>query len=470
MTVHLKGKWQMETDVPSTETMAEQLDQYSSVKRIAFDATEIGSWDSSLLIFYFEIARLAAERKIEVDRNGLPAGVRQLIELATAVPKKEDARKTVSRAGFFARVGSDAIDFVKSAGELITFVGEASTAFLRLIFGRARFRASDLGLFMQEAGAQAVPIVSLISFLVGLILAFVGILQLSTFGAEVYVADLVGIAMVREMGAIMTGIIIAGRTGAAYAAQLGTMQVNEEIDALETLAIPPMEFLVLPRMLALALMMPLLVLYADLMGILGGALVAAGVYNVNILVYLARTKSAVGLNDLFIGLFMGLVFGILVALAGCLRGIQCGRSASAVGDATTSAVVTGICGHYCRNGYDYGPLQYFGDLISESKRYGDKGTVHFGGGSHHGLRRFRGHAKPYFHHKPRGYLYHHGRKRVREKHAFEAHDRPQAPGKRRHPLWGFQFLESRAGATPTIDEKCGHSLPEWGPVEFHDPG
>ena len=342
LTVHLNGEWRMETDVPSTEPMMEQLDRHPSIKRMVFDAEELGSWDSSLLIFFFEISKLAATKQIEVEKDGLPAGVRQLIDLATAVPKKEDASQTVSRAGFFARVGSDVTDFAKSAGELVTFIGAAFDAFLRMLTGRARFRASDLGLFMQEVGAQAVPIVSLISFLIGLILAFVGVLELKLFGAQVYVADLVGIAMVREMGAIMTGIIMAGRTGAAYAAQLGTMQVNEEIDALETLAVPPMEFLVLPRMVALAVMMPFLVLYADLMGILGGALVAVGMYNINILVYLNRTKDAVGLNDLFIGLFMSLVFGILVALSGCLRGIQCGRSASAVGDAATSAVVTGI--------------------------------------------------------------------------------------------------------------------------------
>jgi len=342
LTVHLKGKWQLETEVPSTKEMLDQLDQHPSIKRIVFDSTELGSWDSSLPIFFFEISKLAAKKNTEIQKDGLPAGVRQLIDLATAVPRKEDASQTVSRAGFFARVGSEVVDFAKSAGELITFIGAAFVAFVRMITGRARFRATDLGLFLQEAGAQAVPIVSLISFLVGLILAFVGILQLSMFGAQVYVADLVGIAMVREMGAIMTGIIMAGRTGAAYAAQLGTMQVNEEIDALETLAIPPMEFLVLPRMVALAVMMPLLVLYADLMGILGGALVAVGMYHINIIVYLNRTKAAIGLNDLFIGLFMGVVFGILVALSGCLRGIQCGRSASAVGDAATSAVVTGI--------------------------------------------------------------------------------------------------------------------------------
>ncbi|EFK09809.1 conserved hypothetical protein [delta proteobacterium NaphS2] len=342
LTVHLQGNWQMESGVPSSGALLDQLDQHSSIKRIEFDATELGSWDSSLPIFFFEISKLAVEKKTKVQKDGLPAGVRQLIDLATAVPKKEDARQTVSRAGFFGHVGSEVIDFTKSAGELITFIGAAFEAFVRMITGRARFRATDLGIFLQEAGAQAVPIVSLISFLVGLILAFVGILQLSMFGAQVYVADLVGIAMVREMGAIMTGIIMAGRTGAAYAAQLGTMQVNEEIDALETLAIPPMEFLVLPRMVALAVMMPLLVLYADLMGILGGALVAVGMYKIDIIVYLSRTKSAVTLSDLFIGLFMGAVFGVLVALSGCLRGIQCGRSASAVGDATTSAVVTGI--------------------------------------------------------------------------------------------------------------------------------
>jgi len=342
LTVNLKGKWQMEMDVPSAKVMIEQLDHHPFIKSIVFDATELGPWDSCLLIFSLEISKLAAKKKIEVEKEGLPAGVRRLIDLATAVPKKEDASQTVSRAGFFNRMGSEVVDFAKSAGELVTFIGAAFESFFRMITGRARFRASDLGLFLQEAGVQAVPIVSLISFLVGLILAFVGILQLSMFGAQIYVADLVGIAMVREMGAIMTGIIMAGRTGAAYAAQLGTMQVNEEIDALETLAIPPMEFLVLPRMVALTVMMPLLVLYADLMGILGGALVAVGMYDINILVYLNRTKAAIGLNDLFIGLFMGVVFGILVALSGCLRGIQCGRSASAVGDAATSAVVTGI--------------------------------------------------------------------------------------------------------------------------------
>jgi phospholipid/cholesterol/gamma-HCH transport system permease protein len=222
------------------------------------------------------------------------------------------------------------------------FIGEAFSAFVRFTAGKARFRGSDLTRILQECGIEALPIVSLISLLVGLILAFVGAVQLLLFGAEIYIANLVGIAMVRVMGAVMTGIIMAGRTGAAFAAQLGTMEVNEEIDAFRTMGISPMEFLVLPRILGLTMMMPLLCLYADLMGLLGGLIVGVGMLDISVVEYFNQTRAAVGLNNLWIGLFQSLIFGVLVAVAGCLRGMQCGRSASAVGDAATSAVVTGI--------------------------------------------------------------------------------------------------------------------------------
>jgi phospholipid/cholesterol/gamma-HCH transport system permease protein len=225
---------------------------------------------------------------------------------------------------------------------MVDFLGGASVAFGRLLTGRASFRRSDLVLLLLECGAQALPIVSLISVLVGLILAFVGAIELKMFGAQIYVADVVGIGMVRIMGAIMTGIIMAGRTGAAFAAQIGTMQVNEEIDALQTLGISPMEFLVLPRMVALIVMMPLLCLYADLMGIVGGIVVGTGMLDLSLAEYLNRTREAVTMNELWIGLFHSVVFGVLVAMAGCLRGMECGRSAAAVGEAATSAVVTSI--------------------------------------------------------------------------------------------------------------------------------
>jgi phospholipid/cholesterol/gamma-HCH transport system permease protein len=195
---------------------------------------------------------------------------------------------------------------------------------------------------VQQAGAEALGIVTLISFLIGLILAFVGAAQLEQFGAAIYVADLVGVAMVRDVGALMTAIVMAGRSGAAYAAELGSMKVTQEIDALTTMGISPLEFLVIPRILALALMMPLLTIYADFMGILGGAFVGISMLDLSFTTYIQQTAGALSLHDLVGGLFKAAVYGILVALAGCLRGMQSGTSSSAVGVATTSAVVTSI--------------------------------------------------------------------------------------------------------------------------------
>jgi len=338
----LEGDCRLGQFVSSIEEIRLSLETEPRVREIGFDTTALGDWDSSLLTFLVNVKRLCDQKKIRVNPEGLPPGVQRLVELATAVPEKTDTGKGGARQHFLARIGEETIVFFKSAAEMLAFIGEAFTVFLKFLVGKANFRHSDLFLQIQEAGAQALPIVSLISLLVGLILAFVGAVQLALFGAQIYVADLVGIAMTRVMGAIMTGIIMAGRTGASYAAQLGTMQVNEELDALTTLGVSPMEFLVLPRMLALTIMMPLLCLYADLMGILGGMIVGVFILDINALQYYAQTKAAIGLTQVWIGLFHSLVFGVLISLAGCLRGIQCGRSASAVGQATTSAVVTSI--------------------------------------------------------------------------------------------------------------------------------
>lgn len=340
--IHLSGEWRTGEDPPSFEEIQNQLVSETDIRKVAFDAKDLTRWDSSLLILVKKINTLCSENNIYLDREGLPKGAKRLLELATAVPETTDAKKVKSNETFLYLVGAETIDFFRSAREMFAFVGEAFLAFIRFFTGKARYRRSDLSMTIQECGAQALPIVSLISLLVGLILAFIGSIQLKMFGAQIYIANLVGVAMVRVMGAVMTGVIMAGRTGAAFAAEIGTMEVNEEIDALKTLGISPMEFLVLPRMLALVFMMPLLCLYADLMGILGGSIVAVGVLDINMSQYYAQTKAAVSLNDLWIGLFHSAVFGVLVAMAGCLRGMQCGRSASDVGDATTSAVVTSI--------------------------------------------------------------------------------------------------------------------------------
>ena len=291
-----------------------------------------------------ETPKIRLTANVRIEDEGLPQGAKRLLTLAAAVPEKKDARKAAGRVPFLAHVGDETAGFFRSAGELLAFIGDTVIAVMNLLRGKAQYRRSDLMLIIEACGGQALPIVSLISFLVGSILAFIGAIQLKLFGAEIYVANLVGIAMVRLMAAIMTGIVMAGRTGGAFAAQLGTMQVNQEIDALKTLGISPMEFLVLPRMLALALMMPLLCLYANVMGILGGMVVGVGMLDIGLVQYYNQTVNGINLWNLGIGLFSGTVFGVIVALSGCMRGMQCGRSASAVGDAATSAVVTAIVG------------------------------------------------------------------------------------------------------------------------------
>jgi len=339
--INLSGSWTLKSKRPSADLVKKEVTQ-SATTGIAFDTTGVTDWDSALLIFLGRLTDLSSKQGLNIDKTGLPDGAGKLLDLAAAVPEKEGARKKSREETFLFRVGYESMAFFRASGEALAFVGETFTAFTRFLAGKARFRRSDLTRILQDCGIEALPIVSLISLLVGLILAFVGAVQLTMFGAQIYVANLVGIAMVRVMGAVMAGIIMAGRTGAAFAAQLGTMQVNEEIDAFKTMGISPMEFLVLPRILGLTLMMPLLCLYADLMGILGGFIVGVSMLDLSMVEYYNQTKAAVTLNDLWIGIVQSAVFGILVALAGCLRGMQCGRSASAVGDAATSAVVTGI--------------------------------------------------------------------------------------------------------------------------------
>jgi phospholipid/cholesterol/gamma-HCH transport system permease protein len=340
--INFTGNWKLGEAQPSVDDVQWDRVTVSEIKKVTFNAENLKDWDSSLLTFLTKLNDQCQKSGIAVANEGLPEGVISLLKLAAAVPERKGARKAASREPFFARVGSASIGLWQSTNEFLAFIGEAFLAFLKFLVGKASFRRSDLGLFIQECGANALPIVTLVSFLVGLILAFVGAVQLAMFGAQIYVANLVGVAMVRVLGAVMAGIVMAGRTGAAFAAQLGTMQVNEEIDALKTLGVSPMEFLVLPRMLALVLMMPLICIYADLMGVLGGLIVGVGMLDIGLIQYLNQTKASLNATFFFIGLFQACVFGVLVALAGCLRGMQCGRSASAVGEATTSAVVTSI--------------------------------------------------------------------------------------------------------------------------------
>jgi len=344
LTINVSGDWKITDALPSSDDLMKEIDAEVPPQRIIFDTRALGGWDSGLLTFLVRLKHHCSGKYTTIDFGGLPKGVQRLLDLSSVVPERKEVRRESVRVSLLTHISQVEGNIWHSILETLSFIGEVSVSFFRLFTGKARFRRSDFMLVLEESGVDALPIVSLISFLVGLILAFVGSIQLKMFGAQIFIADLVGIAMTRAMGAIMVGIIMAGRTGAAFAARIGTMQVNEEIDALRTSGISPVEFLVLPRIIAMTLMLPLLTLYADLMGMLGGLVVSVTGFGIGMNEYFQETKDSVAMANIWVGLFSSFVFGIIVSLTGCLRGMQCGRSASAVGDATTSAVVTSIVG------------------------------------------------------------------------------------------------------------------------------
>ena len=343
LVLKLEGDWTVRHgEHRRIEQVFSDLDRQSGASELNFDMSNIGLWDTSLLIVVTRVEKWCKAHNVSFGRDSLLPGVKSLIALSEEVPERKTGRDGLKPVSFFGMVGNATISAFLGVNSALAFLGEAVLSFGRIITGKAAFDWRMFWLTMEECSSQALPIVGMISFLTGLIFAFVGAVQLRQFGAGIYVANLVAVAMAREMGAIMTGIIMAGRTGAAFAAQIGSMKVSEEIDALRTLAISPVDFLVSPRLLALSIMMPLLVLYSDLVGILGGAVVGFGFLHITWTQYWNQTTGSMGLIDIATGLFKAAVFGVIVAIAGCERGMQCGNNAAAVGNAATSAVVLGI--------------------------------------------------------------------------------------------------------------------------------
>ena len=341
--ITIEGDWNLrQVQHGGVEKVISDLDKQGSIASIEFDGTHLGSWDTSLLIFVARVEEWCHQHQVRFGRETLPPNVASLIALSEEVPESKTGRKERPRENLFSALGNAVLAGKEGASSTLAFTGEVVLSLGRMLRGKAAFDWRLFWLTMEECSARALPIVGLISFLTGLILAFVGAIQLRQFGAGIFVANLVAVAMNREMGAIMTGVIMAGRTGAAFAAQIGSMKVSEEIDALKTLAISPMDFLVSPRLAALFLMMPLLVLYSDLVGILGGACVGIGMLNITWVQYWNQTIGSFGISDVLTGLVKSAVFGGIVAMAGCQRGMQCGNNAAAVGNAATSAVVVAI--------------------------------------------------------------------------------------------------------------------------------
>jgi phospholipid/cholesterol/gamma-HCH transport system permease protein len=342
LSFRISGSWRIQGEQTLARAALGDLHQLGPFNRILLLDDGITSWDSSLLTFLRAVYAMAREKSAEIDVAALPEGVRRLLHLAEAVPERKGARRTEKKTSWIVRVGNRTIKGFRDFGESVKFLGELTQAFVAMIRGKAKYRRSDLLAIIQECGPEALPIISLISLLVGMILAFLASVQLKMFGAEIFIANGVAVGMVRVMGPLMTAIIMAGRTGAAFAAQLGTMQVNEEVDALQTMGFSPMEFLVLPRALALIIMMPLLTIYANLMGIIGGAIIGILMLDLTPMQYYLQTIGSINLQSVTSGLINSSVFGVLVAISGCMQGIRCGRSASAVGEATTAAVVNAI--------------------------------------------------------------------------------------------------------------------------------
>ncbi len=335
----LSGDWVIGNKLPTLEIIKENIRKFQNINYLIINGDQLNLWDSRLVSLILRLSEYTDQKSVQLDLTQLPSGIQDLLKLAKAVPERKGARKTQEKLSYLEKVGHCAINMSTESKKFFFFIGEVWLSLQRFIQGKARFRKQDFWFVVQECGPNALPIVTLISFLIGLILAFIGAIQLRLFGADIYVANLVAIGMTREMGAMMTAIIMAGRTGAAFAAKLGSMQVNEEIDAFKTMGIATMDFLVLPRVLALILMMPLLTVYANVIGILGGLWVSVGMLDISLLEYYQQTIQSVTLIDCSTGVFKSLVFGILIAIIGCMSGMQCGRSSSAVGDAATTAVV-----------------------------------------------------------------------------------------------------------------------------------
>ena len=335
----LAGDWLRNQPRP---TARELLENHPPQEDDHLVAPELGQWDSTLPIVLLELIHTYRKAGHELDYRQLPDGLVKLLDLSLASKRNTCTAKPTEELTLLHHAGYFGLRVSETLYRIANFIGELTVAICRIFVGQSRMRLRDWTEKLVVCGPTALPIISLISFLMGVILAFIGAIPLKWFKAEMYVASLVGIGMLRLMGPVMVGIVMAGRTSSAYAAELGTMQVNEELDAMRTLGIPAMDFLVLPRFLAMGVMMPVLGVFADLISVLGGLVVAVVYLHLSPLSYFNVLVQTTRVNDLLVGLFTCFVLGILDGICGCYQGLNCGRDAESVGHATTSAVISCI--------------------------------------------------------------------------------------------------------------------------------
>ena len=308
-------------------------------KPVTVDAAKVDYCDGAGVALLIDL--IAQERAAPVEIANLKPAFELLLKQFDPKRVAKDIDPEVKRRPAIEEIGRAAAAVWKDIAEQITFIGELSAALFHALLRPHTVRWRDVWRVCERVGVDALPIVALISFLLGMILAFQSAVPMKRFGAEIFVADLIGLSMLRELGPLMTAILLAGRSGAAFAAEIGTMRVNQEVDAITTMGLDPVRFLVTPRVIAAILMTPLLVLFSMLLGLIGGAITMTS-FSIPVVTFMKEVESAVSFTDFMAGFVKSFVFAILIAGIGCLRGLQTAAGASAVGESATRAVVSGI--------------------------------------------------------------------------------------------------------------------------------
>ena len=340
LTLIMTGRWDSDTTGKWWQRGQQMLTQ-GKPRRLVIDASGVSYCDGAGVAFLIDLQQLQIRIGGDAAIQGLPEEVRRLLDIYGHISIERSPGRRREPLSIIEQVGKAAVELWRDLQALLTFVGELALTLLRAARHPRLVRWKDAWLVAEQSGVDALPIIALIGMLLGLILAFQSAIPMRRFGADIFVADLLGIAMLREMGPLITAIILAGRSGSAFAAELGTMKVREEIDALRTMGLEPVRFLVLPRVIAAVAMIPVLTVFANLFGLMGGAIVMRSL-GYPLVTYVNQVLSAVTVGDLMGGLLKSFVYGIVVAAVGCLRGLETKTGASAVGQSTTSAVVSGI--------------------------------------------------------------------------------------------------------------------------------
>jgi phospholipid/cholesterol/gamma-HCH transport system permease protein len=315
-------------------------------RRVTLDLAGIDRLDTAGAWLLLRTEHDLAARGNAVEIRNLQPGFAPLLEQIRAggmvTPAAHPRPEHHTIAGFLAKIGEISLGLIARGYSILSFFGLVCITVADLVIHPRRLRLTPIVAQMEQTGVNALPIVGLLAFLIGIVLAYQGADQLRRFGAEIYTVNLLAVGVLRELGVLMTAIIIAGRSGSAFTAQLGTMRVNEEIDALRTIGLDPVEVLVIPRLFSLLLTLPALTLYANLMGLLGGCLMSWGALGITIPQFFRQLQSALGPWTLWIGVLKAPFFAAIIALIGCYEGFQVARSAESVGRKTTLSVVEAI--------------------------------------------------------------------------------------------------------------------------------